>query len=110
MPADAPSLATVPFADGPYVFVVCYYKGALMLDQLRRTPGNDQCFRACREFFELYTKKSIGTEQFRSFWETQLRERKKLVDSLLDAKGSLPNLGSLSRLKQGAFGRRRLPS
>jgi hypothetical protein len=70
------------------------FQGRLMLDQLTRTPGNDQFFRACREFFELYTKKFIGTEQFRSFWETQLRERKKLVDGLLDAKGSLPNLGS----------------
>lgn len=92
LPPAAPSLAIVPFADGQDIFVVRYYNGALMLNKLRKALGDEQFFNACREFFQLYTGKSIGTTQFRGFWEAQLGNRRKLVDDLLDAKGSLPNL------------------
>jgi aminopeptidase N len=53
LPADAPSLAQVPF-DGSG-FVVRYYKGSLMMDAIRQAMGNDAFAAASREFFQTYT-------------------------------------------------------
>lgn len=90
LPADAPSLATVPF-DGSG-FVVRYYKGSLMLDSLRQALGSDQFYAAARDFYQSYKDKAIGTAEFRSFWGQELGEKKHLVDVWLDSGGGLPEL------------------
>ena len=90
LPADAPSLAQVPF-DGSG-FVVRYYKGSLMMDSIRHAMGNDAFAAAAREFFQTYTSKSVGTAEFRSFWKQKLADKKDLVDVWLDSKGGLPEL------------------
>lgn len=92
LPADAPPLATVPFINDNVGYVVRYFKGALMLDQLRETLGEENFFPACREFFQTYKGKSIGTSEFRSFWKAKLAGRGKLVDVWLDSRGGLPDL------------------
>jgi len=94
LPADAPSLAQVPF-DGSG-FVVRYYKGSLMMDAIRQTMGNDAFAAAAREFFQTYTGKSIGTAEFRSFWKQKLADKKDLVDLWLDSKGGLPDVGKVT--------------
>ena len=95
LPADAPSLAKVPF-DGSG-FVVRYYKGSLMLDSIRQTMGNDAFAAAAREFFQTYTGKSIGTAEFRSFWKEKLGGNKAFIDVWLDSGGGLPQVPSLSQ-------------
>jgi len=87
----APSLAKVPF-DGSG-FVVRYYKGSLMLDWIRNTVGSDQFYSAARDFFQTYKGKSIGTQEFRSFWKQELGEKKDLLDVWLDSTGGLPQVG-----------------
>ena len=94
LPADAPSLAQVPF-DGSG-FVVRYYKGSLMMDAIRQAMGNDAFAAAAREFFQTYTGKSIGTAEFRSFWKQKLADKKDLVDLWLDSKGGLPDVGKVT--------------
>jgi hypothetical protein len=86
LPADAPSLAKVQF-DGP-AFVVRYYKGSLMLDQFRRTLGDDAFFAAAREFYQTYKGKSAGTAEFRTFWKAKLRDKGSLVDQWVDSEGA----------------------
>lgn len=90
LPMDAPSLAKVPF-DGSG-FVVRYYKGSLMLDWIRNTVGSDPFYSAARDFFQMYKGKSIGTEEFRSFWKKELGDKKDLLDVWLDSGGGLPEL------------------
>ena len=70
LPPEAASLSKVPF-DGSG-FVIRYYKGSLLLDHLRHVLGDDAFFRACRDFFQTYKGRSIGTADFRSFWKTRL--------------------------------------
>jgi hypothetical protein len=94
LPADAPSLAKVPF-DGS-AFVVRYYKRSLMLDSIRQSMGNDRFAAAAREFFQTYTGKSIGTAEFRSFWKEKLGENKELIDVWLDSGGGLPELAKVA--------------
>jgi hypothetical protein len=94
LPADAPSLAQVPF-DGSG-FVVRYYKGSLMMDAIRQKMGNDAFAASAREFFQTYTGKSIGTAEFRSFWKQKLADKKDLVDLWLDSKGGLPDVGKVT--------------
>jgi hypothetical protein len=89
LPADAPSLSTVPPMEQT-TFVVRYYKGAAMLDTLRQTIGNDRFFLASREFFQTYTGKPTGTSEFRSFWKEKLGAQKDLIDVWLDSRG-IPN-------------------
>jgi Peptidase family M1 domain len=95
LPPNAPSLAKVPF-DGSG-FVVRYYKGSLMLDSIRQTMGDTAFGGAARAFFQTYTGKSIGTEEFRSFWKQKLGEKKELVDVWLDSGGGVPVLEKASR-------------
>jgi len=90
LPADAPSLAKVPF-DGSG-FVVRYYKGSLMLDWVRNTLGGDQFYAAARDFFQTYKGKGIGTAEFRSFWKQELDEKKDQLDAWLDSQGGVPEL------------------
>jgi aminopeptidase N len=92
LPANAPSLSTVPF-DGSG-FVIRYFKGSLMLDYMRHALGDDKFFQASRNFFETYHNKSIGTAEFRSFWKQKLGDQKNSLDVWLDSKGSLPVLES----------------
>jgi hypothetical protein len=89
LPADAPSLATVPPMEQTS-FVVRYYKGAAMLDALRQTIGNEKFFDASREFFHTHTGKPTGTAEFRSFWKTMLEDQGDLIDVWLDSPGGLP--------------------
>ena len=90
LPADAPPLATVPWMNDGVRYVVRYFKGALMLDYLRRTLGDDNFFPACREFFQTYKGKPIGTPEFRSFWKAKLARQGNIVDVWLDSPGGLP--------------------
>ncbi|HVN21616.1 MAG TPA: M1 family aminopeptidase [Dongiaceae bacterium] len=94
LPADAPSLAKVPF-DGSG-FVVRYYKGSLMLDAIRQAMGDAAFGPAVREFFQTYTGKSIGTAEFRSFWKGKLGEKKDLIDVWLDSGGGSPELAKVA--------------
>ena len=89
LPADAPSLSTVPPMEQTS-FVVRYYKGAVMLDTLRQTMGDERFFLASREFFQTYTGKPTGTAEFRSFWKTKLNGQGDLIDVWLDSRGGLP--------------------
>jgi hypothetical protein len=95
LPADAPSLAKVPF-DGSG-FVVRYYKGSLMLESIRQTMGDGAFGAAAREFFQTYKGQSIGTAEFRGFWKKQLGDKKELVDIWLDSGGGLPDVARASR-------------
>jgi hypothetical protein len=97
LPADAPSLAQVPF-DGSG-FVVRYYKGSLMMDSIRHAMGDDAFAAAAREFFHTYTRKSVGTVEFRNFWKQKLADKKDLVDLWLDSKGGLPDVGKVTAEK-----------
>ena len=85
---NTPSLSRVPF-DGSG-FVIRYYKRSLMLDHFRHIMGDDQFFRASREFFQNHRGQSIGTVEFRSFWKRRLEDHKKLLDVWLDSTGGLP--------------------
>jgi aminopeptidase N len=90
LPADAPSLATVPFINDDVRYVVRYFKGALLLHFLRESLGDDAFFAACREFFQTYRGKTVGTPEFRTFWKTKLADRGSSVDRWLDSPGGLP--------------------
>ena len=90
LPADAPPLSTVPFINDEVGYVVRYFKGALMLDYLRETLGEERFFPACRDFFQTYKGKSAGTSEFRSFWKARLGDQGKSVDLWLDSGGRLP--------------------
>ena len=95
LPADAPSLAKVPF-DGSG-FVIRYYKGSLMLDSIRQSMGDAAFSGAAREFFQTYKGQSIGTAEFRSFWKERLGEKGNLIDSWVDSTGGLPETARASR-------------
>jgi aminopeptidase N len=90
LPANAPSLSTVPF-DGSG-FVIRYYKGSLMLDYLRHALGDGEFFQDSRDFFQAYNGKSIGTAEFRGFWKARLGDQKDALDVWLDSTGGLPQL------------------
>jgi len=96
LPADAPSLSTAPPMEQSS-FVVRYYKGAVMLDTLRQTMGDEKFFNASREFFQTYTGKPTGTAEFRRFWKAKLGAQKDFVDVWLDSCGGLPNTGGEGR-------------
>jgi len=95
LPADAPSLAKVPF-DGSG-FVIRYYKGSLMLDSIRQTMGDTAFGAASREFFQTYKGKSAGTAEFRNFWKDKLGDKGNLIDSWLDSAGGSPEIATASR-------------
>lgn len=90
LPADAPPLSTVPFLNDENGFVVRYFKGALMLDNLRQVMGDERFFTACRDFFQKYTGGAIGTAEFRSFWKERLGTKQEVIDTWIDSKGGLP--------------------
>ncbi len=92
LPADAPSLSQIPFSNDPVGFVVRYYKGALMLDDLRARLGDQNFFQACRDFFQTYKDQTIGTAEFRSFWKQRLGHQKEFIDKWIDSPGGVPNL------------------
>ncbi len=87
LPLDAPSLSTVQMADQGS-FVIRYYKGSLMLNAIRRAMGDERFFQVCREFFETYRDKPVGTEEFRSFWKSRV-DQAGLVDFWLDSRGGM---------------------
>jgi len=89
LPADAPSLSTVPPMEQTS-FVVRYFKGALMLDSLRQTMGSERFFAASREFVKTYAGKPTGTADFRSFWKAKLGGQNDVIDVWLDSRGGLP--------------------
>jgi len=89
LPADAPPLATVPIWTD---FVVRYYKGAVMLDTLRQTMGDEKFFQASREFFQTYTGKPTGTVEFRSFWKAKLGAQGSMIDAWMDSTGGVPKV------------------
>ena len=89
LPSVAPSLSTVRPMEQTS-FVVRYCKGAVMIDTLRQTMGDEKFFLASREFFQTYTGKPTGTAEFRSFWKPRLGGQKDLIDVWLDSRGGLP--------------------
>ncbi len=94
LPADAPSISNIPFSNDSVGFVVRYYKGALMLHHLRKTLGEERFFQACREFYQTYKERAVGTGEFRSFWKEKLADQNNLVDVWLDSKGGVPQLSA----------------
>lgn len=89
LPSDAPSLSKVPF-DGSG-FVIRYYKGSLMLDDLRRALGDKAFFDSARAFFEQYQGKPTNTTDFRSFWKGRLGQQTNSLDAWLDSTGGVPD-------------------
>ena len=63
-----------------------------MLDSIRRRMGDTAFASAAREFFQSYTGKSIGTEEFRRFWKQKLGDRSTLIDAWLESGGGLPEV------------------
>lgn len=94
LPTDAPPLAKVAF-DGSG-FVIRYYKGSLMLENLRQTMGEAEFRDAAREFYQTFSGKSIGTAEFRSFWKQKLGTKKDLIDTWLDSTGGVPEAAMVS--------------
>ncbi len=92
LPSDAPSISKIPFSNDEVGFVVRYYKGALMLHNLREILGEAKFFQACQEFYQAYKDRSVGTAEFRGFWKEKLADRNNLVDAWLDSPGRLPAL------------------
>ena len=88
LPPDAPALSTVPF-DGSG-FVIRYYKGSLMLENLRQTMGEAEFRDAAHEFCQTFKGRSIGTAEFREFWKRALGEKRDVVDAWLDSPGGEP--------------------
>jgi aminopeptidase N len=99
LPANSPSLSTVPF-DGSF-FVVRYYKASLLLDHLRSALGDDRFFQASRNFFQAYRGKAIGTAEFRDFWRQRLGDQGKSLDRWLDSTGGLPELAQKQVTRHG---------
>jgi aminopeptidase N len=83
LPATAPSLATVPQQGGD--FYVRYYKGSLMLDDFRRSMGDEAFVAAAREFYQTYKNTPTGTAEFRAFWRTRVDGAR--LDAWLDQGG-----------------------
>ena len=88
LPQDAPALSQVPF-DGSG-FVIRYYKGSLMLEDLRQTMGEAVFRDAAHEFCQTFKGRSIGTAEFRGFWKRALGEKRDVVDAWLDSPGGVP--------------------
>jgi hypothetical protein len=93
LPADAPSLSTVPFLNDKIGYVVRYYKGSLMLDYFRNLLGDEEFFKICHDFYQKFNQTVIGTAEFRSFWGERLGEHKKELNIWLDSKGGVPEIG-----------------
>ncbi len=91
LPPDAPSLAEVPAANEGHGYTVRYYKGALMLHELRRAMGDGAFFDACRGFFQARRGRSTATENFRAFWSARLGEHAALLESWLTSRGGVPD-------------------
>lgn len=90
LPADAPSLATVP-KDGGYTgWIVRYQKGSLMLDDLRRRIGDVEFLAASRDFLSRYKDKGATTADFRAFWSARVNDGA-VIDRWLDTNGGLPS-------------------
>ena len=81
-------------ASNPLIDIVRYDKGALMLDDLRRLLGDDAFFETCRDLYQIYGKKNIGTTEFRDFWKKRLGGQAKEIDIWLDSSSSMPRLAN----------------
>jgi hypothetical protein len=44
-----------------------------MLDDFRRTMGDEGFFLASRDFFQTYKDQKTGTAEFRAFWHSQMQ-------------------------------------
>lgn len=91
--ADAPPLATVPIWTD---FVVRYYKGAVMLDTLRQTMGDEKFFQASRCSSRVTRDKPTGTGEFRSFWKGKLGAQGGIIDAWLDSSGGMSKTDATS--------------
>jgi hypothetical protein len=92
LPDDAPPLSSVPFAEGETNYIVRYYKGSLMLDDIRNKIGDRSFFKVCRDFFQKFHHDLIGTAGFREFWGDRLPECKDMLNAWLDSGGGLPEI------------------
>ncbi len=92
LPDVAPSLSSVPFAEGETNYIVRYYIGSLMLDDIRNRIGEKTFFKVCRNFFQKFHHDLIGTTEFREFWGDRLPECKDMLNAWLDSSGGLQDL------------------
>jgi hypothetical protein len=83
------SLATVQAEGGD--FIVRYYKGSLMLNDLRELMGDPRFFEAAKTFFQTFRQASAGTADFRAFWGARLGDRRTRLDAWLDEAGGAPH-------------------
>jgi hypothetical protein len=90
LPHDAPSLSSVPFAEGETNYVVRYNKGPLMLNDIRDQIGDRTFFNLCRDFFQKFHEDLIGTSEFREFWGNRLPEYRPVLIVWLDSGGGIP--------------------
>jgi hypothetical protein len=80
------------WAEGETNYIVRYYKGSLMLDDIRNKIGDRSFFKVCRDFYQKFHHDLIGTAEFREFWGDRLPEYKDLLNAWLDTRGGLPEL------------------
>ena len=85
--ADAPPLSSVPFAEGETNYIVRYYKGSLMLDDIRGRIGDKLFFEICRDFFNAFHHDLVGTPEFRKFWEKRIPGFREVLYAWLDSSG-----------------------
>ena len=90
LPDTAPPLSSVPFAEGETNYIVRYYKGSLMLDDIRGRIGDKRFFEICRNFFSEFHRDLIGTPEFRNFWGKRIPEHQEVLNAWLDSAGGLP--------------------
>jgi hypothetical protein len=81
LPDDTPCLSSVPFSEGKTNYIVRYYKGSLMLDDIRNRIGERTFFKICRDFFRTFHHDLIGTTEFRLFWGDKLPECKDVLNA-----------------------------
>jgi len=61
-----------------------------MLDTQRQAMGDAKFFQTSREFFQCYTGKPAGTQEFRTFWKAKMGGHKDSIDVWLDSRGGPP--------------------
>lgn len=88
--ADAPSIAKVPADNSGVNYLIRYFKGSLMMHEIRSLIGDDAFLQICHDFYQKFKEKRIGTEDFRSFWSDKLKNKSGILNLWLDSRGGLP--------------------
>ncbi len=86
LPEDAPSISEVEPYNDEVNYIVRYYKGALMLHEMRKRLEEEKFLQRSREFYEEFKDRGITTSKFRSFWQEGTDEiDRELMNDWLDS-------------------------